>query len=56
MGRDRPQVAVNCPFCGSSDTETIAPWGGQLIVSQARCRSCNSYFEVVRDASQPEPP
>ncbi len=41
--------AVACPFCGSTDVETVAAWGGQLITRQARCRSCNTYFEALRD-------
>ena len=39
-----------CPFCGSDDTKQIALWGGQMITSQARCESCHSYFEVIREA------
>ena len=42
-------VAPACPHCGSTDTETVGAWGGQLITGQARCRGCNTYFEVVRD-------
>jgi sarcosine oxidase delta subunit len=45
---------VECPFCGSTDVETVAPWGGQLITSQVRCRGCNTYFEALRDAFDPE--
>ena len=40
---------VTCPFCESSDIEDVAQWGGQIITRQARCRSCNTYFEVVRE-------
>jgi len=38
-----------CPFCESDDVEQVGAWGGQLITSQLRCRSCNTYFEAVRD-------
>jgi hypothetical protein len=38
-----------CPFCDSPDIELVAAWGGQLITSQMRCRSCNTYFEALRD-------
>ena len=31
------------------DVEDVAQWGGQIITRQVRCRSCNTYFEVVRD-------
>lgn len=39
---------VGCPFCGSQDVEELAPWGGQLVTSQCRCRRCNTYFEAIR--------
>ena len=38
-----------CPFCDSDDVELVSPWGGQLITSQHRCRSCNTHFEAVRE-------
>lgn len=41
--------AVTCPFCGGLDVEIVSAWAGQLITSQARCRGCNTYFEVLRD-------
>lgn len=41
---------VRCPFCRSPDVEVVSEWGGQLITGQARCRACNTYFEIVRDA------
>ena len=44
---------VTCPFCGSTDVETVAAWGGQLITGQVRRRTCNTYFEVVREAFLP---
>jgi transcriptional regulator NrdR family protein len=40
---------VSCPFCGSEDVEVVAPWGGQIITRQVRCRGCNTYFEAIRD-------
>ncbi|HEY2318642.1 MAG TPA: hypothetical protein VGH67_10105 [Solirubrobacteraceae bacterium] len=39
---------LTCPFCDSPDIEVVAPWGGQLITRQLRCRSCNTHFEAVR--------
>lgn len=39
-----------CPFCGSDAIELVSPWGGQLITSLVRCRSCGTHFEAVRDA------
>ncbi len=40
---------ASCPFCGATDVEIVGAWGAQLITSQARCRSCNTYFEALRD-------
>jgi C4-type Zn-finger protein len=40
---------VTCPFCAAADTEVVAPFGGQIITSQMRCRACNTYFEAIRD-------
>jgi hypothetical protein len=40
---------VSCPFCGSADVEMVAPWGGQIITCQVRCRTCNTYFEAIRE-------
>lgn len=46
---------LSCPFCESTEVELVAPWGGQLITSQLRCRSCNTYFEALRGAfSEPD--
>lgn len=38
-----------CPFCHSSDVELVSAFGAQIITSQFRCRSCNTYFEAVRE-------
>jgi hypothetical protein len=38
-----------CPFCQSTHTELISPFGSQLLMSQHRCRSCQSYFEALRE-------
>ena len=40
---------MRCPFCESGDVEVVAPWGGQIITRQMRCRACNTYFEAIRD-------
>jgi hypothetical protein len=47
--------AVRCPFCDSSDIETVSAWGGQLITRQVRCPSCNTHFEAVRDDFEAAP-
>jgi transposase-like protein len=41
--------APECPFCGSGAVERVGQWGGQIITAQWRCRTCNTYFEAVRD-------
>ena len=38
-----------CPFCDAPDVERVAQWGGQMITSQWRCRTCGSYFEALRE-------
>lgn len=40
---------MRCPFCDSADVELVSPFAGQIITSQFRCRTCNSYFEAVRE-------
>ncbi|WP_443732122.1 PaaD-like zinc ribbon domain-containing protein [Solirubrobacter phytolaccae] len=40
---------MTCPFCDSPEIERIAQWGGQIITSQWRCKTCASYFEAVRE-------
>ena len=44
---------MTCPFCSSEDVEIVAPWGGQIITRQMRCRACNTYFEAIRDEFEP---
>ena len=44
---------MTCPFCSSEDVELIAPWAGQMITSQMRCRACNTYFEAIREEFEP---
>jgi transcription elongation factor Elf1 len=56
MGPDHPPLTgLACPFCGSTDVETVGAWGGQLITSQVRCRNCNTYFEALRDVFDENP-
>ncbi|MGN6871944.1 MAG: PaaD-like zinc ribbon domain-containing protein [Solirubrobacteraceae bacterium] len=40
---------MRCPFCESDDVEVVSPWAGQIITCQARCRTCNTYFEAIRE-------
>ena len=45
---------LTCPFCDSPDVEAVAPWGGQLITRQLRCRTCNTHFEALRPEFESE--
>ncbi len=49
LGLGRAVPPMRCPFCDSEDVEVVAPWGGQMITSQVRCRACNTYFEAIRE-------
>jgi C4-type Zn-finger protein len=49
----RPAAILRCPFCDSTEVELVAPWGGQIITTQCRCRACNSYFEAIRSDFAP---
>ena len=40
---------MTCPFCDSPDVEEVSQWGAQIITRQLRCRTCNTYFEAIRD-------
>ena len=40
---------VRCPFCHAMDVQLISLFGSQLLTSQYRCRSCQSYFEGLRE-------
>jgi uncharacterized Zn finger protein len=44
---------MTCPFCSSEDVEVVSPWGGQIITCQVRCRTCNTYFEAIREEFEP---
>ena len=48
---------MTCPFCESPDVEIVSPWAGQIITCQVRCRTCNTYFEAIREEFEdvPEP-
>jgi transcriptional regulator NrdR family protein len=47
---------MRCPFCDSEDVEVVSQFGGQIITCQARCRSCNTYFEALREEFEPREP
>lgn len=45
---DQGYVKIECPHCGSLDTELASPFGQQLLTSQYYCRACRTPFERVR--------
>ena len=46
---------MTCPFCESDDVEVVSPWAGQIITCQVRCRTCNTYFEAIREEFEAVP-
>ena len=40
---------INCPYCGSSDTELFSLFGSQLLTVQYYCNNCHTPFERVKD-------
>ncbi len=52
---EKPLEKVDCPFCGSTETEMIALFGMQMMTSQYYCRHCHSVFEAVK-WTEPEAP
>jgi transposase-like protein len=49
MGSEVGAGQPACPFCQSTHTELISPFGSQLLMTQHRCHSCQSYFEALRE-------
>ena len=45
---DAAPAAVECPFCGGSDTEQFSAFGSALSVSQYYCRPCRTVFEWMK--------
>jgi ring-1,2-phenylacetyl-CoA epoxidase subunit PaaD len=41
----RTQAAVDCPRCGSSDTERLSAFGSTACKALYRCRACREPFE-----------
>ena len=39
---------VDCPFCGSADTEQFASFGSALSTSQYYCNGCRTVFEFMK--------
>lgn len=45
---NRPQPAIRCPNCGSSNTEELARFGSTACKAQYRCRDCREPFDYVK--------
>ncbi len=43
-----PPPAVDCPQCGSPDTELVSRFGATSCTSLHRCRACREPFEHVK--------
>ncbi|MBV9278520.1 MAG: hypothetical protein JOZ41_00415 [Chloroflexi bacterium] len=43
-----PQPAIDCPYCGSHDTEFFSLFGQQLLMVQYYCNACRTPFERVK--------
>jgi hypothetical protein len=48
LASDALPAAVECPFCGGSDTEQFSAFGSALSVSQYYCRPCRTVFEWMK--------
>jgi ring-1,2-phenylacetyl-CoA epoxidase subunit PaaD len=44
----RPQPAIECPNCGSSNTEELSRFGSTACKAQYRCRDCREPFDYVK--------
>ncbi len=40
---------VNCPFCGSDETEPDGIYGCHMMLAQYYCRACRTCFDWVRE-------
>lgn len=41
-------AGVECPYCGSTDTEMMSLFGQQLLTAQYYCNRCRTPFERVK--------
>lgn len=39
---------VECPFCGSTETEMMSLFGQQLLTVQYYCNRCHTPFERIK--------
>lgn len=49
------EPAVDCPFCGSSNTEQFSRFGQEISKQGYYCRDCHSHFERIKyDGRRPD--
>jgi ring-1,2-phenylacetyl-CoA epoxidase subunit PaaD len=46
---DPPRRTVECPLCGSTDTEELSAFGATACKALRRCRSCREPFEHLKE-------
>ena len=44
-----PEKRVDCPRCGSADTEVLSRFGPTACTALRRCRACREPFEHMKD-------
>ena len=44
-----PRRAVDCPLCGSADTEELSEFGATACKALRRCRTCREPFEHLKE-------
>ncbi len=44
-----PEKRVDCPRCGSTDTEVLSRFGPTACTALRRCRACREPFEHMKD-------
>lgn len=48
-GTAMDKVEVDCPYCGSTNTELFSLFGQQLLTVQFYCNACHTPFERIKD-------
>jgi ring-1,2-phenylacetyl-CoA epoxidase subunit PaaD len=41
-------AAIECPFCGSRNSEQFSTFGSSLSVTQYYCNACRTVFEAFK--------
>ncbi len=52
---DSGEPTVECPHCGSQDTEQESAFGSEVSKSQYYCNGCHTVFERIKwEGKQPD--